>query len=208
MDPWSSSGPCQLPAKRKRYKPTTVDALGHDVFYMIFALLDLVHLIRCSAVCKSWYFLSHGCNRLPRLPPLFNKNHHGSLEFVGSLSIAGEEVYDICLARPRPPHSLFRRLQIMGERNRVGHGKRGLLWKNGWRGRKVSNQIREGQGCHLRWQPLLASGLKLNSDVAVKKENDFMNVRAVIRDEFGGSYGDIHEEDYGTFYCRMRKRAK
>ncbi|GFP84284.1 F-box/WD-40 repeat-containing protein at3g52030 [Phtheirospermum japonicum] len=55
MDPATSAGlrPPQA-KKRRRATLTTVDALGNDVLCMIFAFLDLVHLIRCSAVCKSW----------------------------------------------------------------------------------------------------------------------------------------------------------
>ncbi|KAL6565628.1 hypothetical protein OROHE_004683 [Orobanche hederae] len=40
--------------KRRRVAPTTIDALGNDVLCMIFSFIDLVQLIRCSAVCKSW----------------------------------------------------------------------------------------------------------------------------------------------------------
>ncbi|XP_075474194.1 F-box/WD-40 repeat-containing protein At3g52030 isoform X1 [Primulina tabacum] len=40
--------------KRRHMARTSVETLGDDVLCMIFVLLDLVHLIRCSAVCKSW----------------------------------------------------------------------------------------------------------------------------------------------------------
>ncbi|KAL3651886.1 hypothetical protein CASFOL_004888 [Castilleja foliolosa] len=55
MEPTTSAGLRALPAKnRRRGNRTTVDTLGNDVLCMIFAFLDIIQLIRCSAVCKSW----------------------------------------------------------------------------------------------------------------------------------------------------------
>ncbi|KAL0387914.1 UNVERIFIED_CONTAM: F-box/WD-40 repeat-containing protein [Sesamum radiatum] len=55
MDPKASTSLSPPPAKsRRRAVPTTFDALGNDVLCMIFAFLDVVQLIRCATVCKSW----------------------------------------------------------------------------------------------------------------------------------------------------------
>jgi hypothetical protein len=37
---------------------TTIQSLDQDILCMIFALLDFFDLVRCSAVCKFWYFSS------------------------------------------------------------------------------------------------------------------------------------------------------
>ncbi|KAL6557600.1 hypothetical protein OROMI_017950 [Orobanche minor] len=56
--------------KRRRIAPTTIDALGNDVLCMIFSFIDLVQLIRCSAVCKSWGAV---INKLKLLQIQYNK---------------------------------------------------------------------------------------------------------------------------------------
>ncbi|KAK6143180.1 hypothetical protein DH2020_023528 [Rehmannia glutinosa] len=72
MDPSTSTGLQPPPAKkRRRAAPTTVHALGNDVLCMIFAFLDLVQLIRCSAVCKSWSTL---INKLKLLQVEYQKH--------------------------------------------------------------------------------------------------------------------------------------
>ncbi|KAL8034708.1 hypothetical protein ABFX02_12G047000 [Erythranthe guttata] len=53
METTASAGAAPV-KKRRRTPKTTVEALGNDVLSMIFTFLDLVHLIRCSAVCISW----------------------------------------------------------------------------------------------------------------------------------------------------------
>ncbi|KAG8363624.1 hypothetical protein BUALT_Bualt19G0041800 [Buddleja alternifolia] len=58
--------------KRRRTSTTTVDALGNDVLSKIFAFLDLIQLIRCSAVCKSW---STVINKLKLLQIQYHKQH-------------------------------------------------------------------------------------------------------------------------------------
>jgi hypothetical protein len=37
---------------------TTIQSLDQDILCMIFAFLDFFDLVRCSAVCKFWYFSS------------------------------------------------------------------------------------------------------------------------------------------------------
>ncbi|CAI9091989.1 OLC1v1027115C1 [Oldenlandia corymbosa var. corymbosa] len=46
--------PPPSPPKPKKKRKTTILALNHDLLCIIFASLDLVQLVRCSAVCKSW----------------------------------------------------------------------------------------------------------------------------------------------------------
>ncbi|KAG8363634.1 hypothetical protein BUALT_Bualt19G0042900 [Buddleja alternifolia] len=58
--------------KRRRTSTTTVDALGNDVLSKIFAFLDLIQLIRCCAVCKSW---STVINKLKLLQIQYHKQH-------------------------------------------------------------------------------------------------------------------------------------
>ncbi|KAL2491636.1 F-box/WD-40 repeat-containing protein [Abeliophyllum distichum] len=94
MDPRSSSVPRQLPVKRKRRRPTTVDAFGHDVLRMIFVLLDLVHLIRCSAVCKSW---STVINKLKLLQILYQKQHQIDAASFSDASAYSERLLNIHL---------------------------------------------------------------------------------------------------------------
>lgn len=56
MEATTSAANQPLSVKKRRHTArTSVEALGDDVLCMIFVLLDLVHLIRCSAVCRSWY---------------------------------------------------------------------------------------------------------------------------------------------------------
>ncbi|XP_051145461.1 F-box/WD-40 repeat-containing protein At3g52030 [Andrographis paniculata] len=55
MEPTASAALYPPPSQKRRSASTTkADALGNDVLCMIFAFLDFVQLIRCSAVCKSW----------------------------------------------------------------------------------------------------------------------------------------------------------
>ncbi|KAI5681412.1 hypothetical protein M9H77_02640 [Catharanthus roseus] len=53
MESSSGSSLRQPPVTKKKQK-TAINALNQDILSMIFAFLDLVQLIRCSAVCKSW----------------------------------------------------------------------------------------------------------------------------------------------------------
>ncbi|EPS66183.1 hypothetical protein M569_08595, partial [Genlisea aurea] len=48
----SAAGSSELPKRRKLF---SIEDIGDDMLFMIFGLLDLIHLVRCSAVCKSWY---------------------------------------------------------------------------------------------------------------------------------------------------------
>ncbi|XP_012830723.1 PREDICTED: F-box/WD-40 repeat-containing protein At3g52030 isoform X2 [Erythranthe guttata] len=85
METTASAGAAPV-KKRRRAPKTTVEALGNDVLSMIFTFLDLVHLIRCSAVCKSW---STVIRKLKLLQIQYHKQQHaesGSVSDVSNLS--------------------------------------------------------------------------------------------------------------------------
>ncbi|KAI7755172.1 hypothetical protein M8C21_026042 [Ambrosia artemisiifolia] len=44
------------PSNKRRhvFSPTRIQALNDDIMSTVFSFLDLIHLIRCTAVCKSW----------------------------------------------------------------------------------------------------------------------------------------------------------
>lgn len=44
--------------KKRRETPTTILSLDPDIVTTIFAFLDMFDLVRCSLVCKLWYFQS------------------------------------------------------------------------------------------------------------------------------------------------------
>ncbi|KZV47273.1 F-box/WD-40 repeat-containing protein-like [Dorcoceras hygrometricum] len=64
--------------RRRNTARTSAEALGDDVLCMIFVLLDLVHLIRCSAVCKSWSMV---INKLKLLQLQYYKQQH--MDYIG-----------------------------------------------------------------------------------------------------------------------------
>ncbi|KAL8542223.1 hypothetical protein ACS0TY_003183 [Phlomoides rotata] len=73
MEPTSSAGLRPPSAKiMRRSSATSIDTLGNDALCLIFAFLDLVHLIRCSAVCKSWGTV---IKRLKLLQIQYHKQH-------------------------------------------------------------------------------------------------------------------------------------
>ncbi|CAI0418455.1 unnamed protein product, partial [Linum tenue] len=48
------------PARKKGsvLAPTTIQSLSHDTLCVLFSCLDILDLVRCSAVCNSWYLSS------------------------------------------------------------------------------------------------------------------------------------------------------
>ncbi|KAL8555340.1 hypothetical protein ACS0TY_003230 [Phlomoides rotata] len=73
MEPTSSAGLRPPSAKiMRRSSATSIETLGNDALCLIFAFLDLVHLIRCSAVCKSWGTV---IKRLKLLQIQYHKQH-------------------------------------------------------------------------------------------------------------------------------------
>ncbi|KAI3709756.1 hypothetical protein L2E82_39522 [Cichorium intybus] len=55
MDPSTSTArPPPSNKRRNVFPPTRIQALGDDIIAAVFSFLDFVHLVRCTAVCKSW----------------------------------------------------------------------------------------------------------------------------------------------------------
>ncbi|XP_042013268.1 F-box/WD-40 repeat-containing protein At3g52030-like [Salvia splendens] len=80
-------------AKRcRRVSLTTIDALGADTLFMIFTFLDLVHLIRCSAVCHSWRAV---ITKLKLLQLQYHKQHQADSASVSDLSNYSEKLINI-----------------------------------------------------------------------------------------------------------------
>ncbi|KAL8038684.1 hypothetical protein ABFX02_11G124100 [Erythranthe guttata] len=82
METTASAG--AAPVKKRRRTPKTT--VGNDVLSMIFTFLDLVHLIRCSAVCISW---STVIRKLKLLQIQYHKQQQaesGSVSDVSNLS--------------------------------------------------------------------------------------------------------------------------
>ncbi|KAJ0797439.1 putative transcription factor WD40-like family [Helianthus annuus] len=50
----STAGSPPSNKRRNILSPTRIQALNDDIMCSVFSFLDLVHLIRCTAVCKSW----------------------------------------------------------------------------------------------------------------------------------------------------------
>lgn len=62
-----------LPPSNKRrsgFSPTTIQALNQDIICTIFSFLDFLHIIRCTAVCKSW---SKAIDKSKLLQTLYHK---------------------------------------------------------------------------------------------------------------------------------------
>ncbi|KVH89307.1 F-box domain, cyclin-like protein [Cynara cardunculus var. scolymus] len=60
-----------LPPSNKRrggFSPTTIQALNDDIIHTVFSSLDFVHIIRCTAVCKS-----NAINKSKLLQTLYHK---------------------------------------------------------------------------------------------------------------------------------------
>ncbi|KAL7234455.1 hypothetical protein ACSBR1_017957 [Camellia fascicularis] len=54
MDATTTAGHPASKKKRTARHRTTVYALSHDILFTLFSFLDLLDLVRCSVVCKSW----------------------------------------------------------------------------------------------------------------------------------------------------------
>nr|XP_043621268.1 F-box/WD-40 repeat-containing protein At3g52030 [Erigeron canadensis] len=71
MEPSTSTA--GLPPSNKRRiisSTTTIQSLNEDIISTVFSYLDFIHLIRCSAVCKSW---SRAIDKSKLLQALYNK---------------------------------------------------------------------------------------------------------------------------------------
>ncbi|TMW88971.1 hypothetical protein EJD97_017826 [Solanum chilense] len=79
MDPRAAAPKLRQPSTtatatvKNKKKKTTAEALGHDVLCIIFSFLDLVQLIRCSAVSTSW---SKAVNKLKLHQTEYFKQQH------------------------------------------------------------------------------------------------------------------------------------
>ncbi|CAL5330690.1 unnamed protein product [Camellia sinensis] len=62
MDATTTGGHPPSKKKRSTRHRTTIYALSHDILSTLFSFLDLLDLVRCSAVCKSWK-LAMDCHR-------------------------------------------------------------------------------------------------------------------------------------------------
>ncbi|XP_057790045.1 F-box/WD-40 repeat-containing protein At3g52030 isoform X2 [Salvia miltiorrhiza] len=94
MDPMSSAN-IRPPASAKRHRRaslTSIDALGDDALCVIFAFLNLVHLIRCSAVCKSWRTV---ISKLKLLQIQYHKLQQADSASVSDLSNYSEKLINI-----------------------------------------------------------------------------------------------------------------
>ncbi|PIN27144.1 G protein beta subunit-like protein [Handroanthus impetiginosus] len=80
------------PGIKRRRSATTVEALGNDVLCMIFSFLDLVHLIRCSAVCKSWRTV---INKLKLLQIQYHKQHQTDSNSSLDASAISDELINV-----------------------------------------------------------------------------------------------------------------
>ncbi|XP_057977508.1 F-box/WD-40 repeat-containing protein At3g52030 [Malania oleifera] len=82
------------PSTRRRSKErraSRIQVLDHDILCMVFALLDLFDLVRCSAVCKSWNTI---INRSKMLQMIFCEQNRGSTARF-NLSNCSEESFKI-----------------------------------------------------------------------------------------------------------------
>ncbi|XP_015067619.1 F-box/WD-40 repeat-containing protein At3g52030 isoform X2 [Solanum pennellii] len=79
MDPRTAAPKLRQPSTtatatvKNKKKKTAAEALGHDVLCIIFSFLDLVQLIRCSAVSTSW---SKAVNKLKLHQTEYFKQQH------------------------------------------------------------------------------------------------------------------------------------
>ncbi|KAJ9685589.1 hypothetical protein PVL29_017576 [Vitis rotundifolia] len=76
MDGTTADGRSPAQKRMSSRVPATIQGLGHDILCMIFVLLDLFDLVRCSAVCKSW---NKVINKSKLLKILYHKQQGGSI---------------------------------------------------------------------------------------------------------------------------------
>ncbi|KAJ8565507.1 hypothetical protein K7X08_008083 [Anisodus acutangulus] len=100
MDP-SGRQPSTATVKNKK-KKTRAEALSHDVLCIIFSFLDLVQLIRCSAVSTSW---SKAVNKLKLHQTEYFKQHHSDPNGLNDASFSqrslNEQAEQLAMERHR-----------------------------------------------------------------------------------------------------------
>ncbi|XP_060217400.1 F-box/WD-40 repeat-containing protein At3g52030 [Lycium barbarum] len=88
--------------KSKKKKKTTAESLSHDVLCIIFSFLDLVQLIRCSAVSTSW---SKAVNKLKLHQTEYFKQHHSDPNGLSDASFSerslSEQAEQLAMERHR-----------------------------------------------------------------------------------------------------------
>ncbi|KAL6327553.1 hypothetical protein AAG906_021843 [Vitis piasezkii] len=107
MDGTTADG--QSPAQKRMSSrvPATIQGLAHDVLCMIFVLLDLFDLVRCSAVCQSW---NKVINKSKLLQILYHKQQGGSIG-PSSTSHCSEKPLKVCIEQLAMEHH---RLSLQG----------------------------------------------------------------------------------------------
>ncbi|XP_037494190.1 F-box/WD-40 repeat-containing protein At3g52030 isoform X1 [Jatropha curcas] len=73
------------PAKKRSWRgPTSIQFLEHDILCIIFSVLDLFDLVRCSAVCKSWNIIIKGSKLLQALYLKQQKDNYVGISNIDS----------------------------------------------------------------------------------------------------------------------------
>lgn len=105
MDGTTADGQSQAQKRMSSRVPAT--SLAHDILCMIFVLLDLFDLVRCSAVCKSW---NKVINKSKLLQILYHKQQGGSIG-PSSTSHCSEKPLKVCIEQLAMEHH---RLSLQG----------------------------------------------------------------------------------------------
>ncbi|KAL7234470.1 hypothetical protein ACSBR1_017971 [Camellia fascicularis] len=84
MDATATGGHPPSKKKRTARHRTTVYALSHDILSTLFSFLDLLDLVRCSAVCKSWNIIISKSKLLQTLYCKQQKNSGGIFDLCTS----------------------------------------------------------------------------------------------------------------------------
>ncbi|KAL6326900.1 hypothetical protein AAG906_012176 [Vitis piasezkii] len=105
MDGTTADGQTQAQKRMSSRVPAT--SLAHDSLCMIFVLLDLFDLVRCSAVCQSW---NKVINKSKLLQILYHKQQGGSIG-PSSTSHCSEKPLKVCIEQLAMEHH---RLSLQG----------------------------------------------------------------------------------------------
>ncbi|GMP41423.1 hypothetical protein CsSME_00011528 [Camellia sinensis var. sinensis] len=95
MDATTTGGHPPSKKKRTARHRTTVYALSHDILSTLFSFLDLLDLVRCSAVCKSWNIIISKSKLLQTLYCKQQKNSGSTFD----LSTSSERLLNLHLQK-------------------------------------------------------------------------------------------------------------